>query len=192
MSLRVISARWLPHWAKRLIYLALGRRPWSAGYGSFRDRYVADVLANPDEMRAFRDGGPLRTGFGIGLDERVIEYPWVLSRLSHRGGLLLDAGSALNHRFLRSKHKLARKRIVVYTLSPKGEEIHPDERVSYLFGDLRRTILRDSTFEEVVCVSTLEHIGLDNSRLYTLSSAYKQANEQDFALAVREMRRVLV
>jgi len=153
---------------------------------------VTGVLANPEDMKAFRDGRPLRANFGVGLDERVIEYPWVLSRLSDKGGLLLDAGSALNHRYVLSNPQVARKRVVVYTLSPKGEEMLPGEDVSYLFGDLRETILRDSTFEEVVCISTLEHIGLDNSRFYTVSSEYRQANERDFLLAVREMRRVLV
>jgi SAM-dependent methyltransferase len=134
----------------------------------------------------------LRAGFGVGLDERVIEYPWVLSRLSDRKTLLLDAGSALNHEYLLSTPQLARKRIVAYTLSPQGEAVYPDAEVSYVFGDLRHTILRDRTFDEVVCISTLEHIGLDNTRFYTASPDYKQANERDFVLAVREMRRVLI
>src|SRR5206468_1129621 len=182
----------LPPWIKRRVYVVRGRRPWSAGYGSFRDWYVARVIASPEELAAFRDGAPLPARFGIGLDERVIEYPWVLSRLSEQGGLLLDAGAALNHAFLLRHARLARKRIVVYTLSPRGEEIVPADSVSYVFGDLRQTILRDGICDEVACISTLEHVGLDNRRFYTARGDYREANERDFALAVRELRRVLV
>lgn len=143
-------------------------------------------------MASFRVGEQLPARFGIGLDERVIEYPWVLSRLSEKGGLLLDAGAALNHQYLLLHPRLARKRIVVYTLSPKGEEILPGESLSYVFGDLRQTILRDGIFDEVVCISTLEHIGLDNSRFYSARSHFRESNERDFARVVRELRRVLV
>ena len=182
----------LPPWIKRRVYVVRGRRPWSAGYGSFRDWYVARVIASPEQLAPFRDGAPLPDRFGIGLDERVIEYPWVLSRLSEQGGLLLDAGAALNHAFLLRHPRLARKRIVVYTLSPRGEEIVPADSVSYVFGDLRQTILRDGICDEVACISTLEHVGLDNRRFYTARGDYREANERDFALAVRELRRVLV
>lgn len=180
-----------PEWAKRLVYVARGRRPWSPGYATYRDDCVARVIANPDQLEAFRDGAQLPARFGVGLDERVIEYPWVVSRLAEKPGRLLDAGAALNHSHLLGHPRLVKKQIVVYTLSPKGEVISPDDTVSYVFGDLRQTILRDDVFDEIVCISTLEHVGLDNSRYYTTNANYRQSNQQDFRLAVQEMRRTL-
>src|SRR5690242_9030100 len=181
----------MPSWAKRLVFRALGGRPWSAGYGSVRDRYVTRVITIPEQLVHFGRGGSLPSGFGVGLDERVVEYPWALSRLSDGRGLLLDAGGALNHGYLLKSARLSQKRIVIYTLSPQGEDFYPEDRLSYVFGDLRRTILRDRSFDEVVCISTLEHVGLDNRRFYTASPEYRQANERDFVEAVREMRRIL-
>lgn len=175
-----------------MVYVARGRRPWSPGYAAYRENYLARVIADAELLDTFRAGGPLPAGYGRGIDERAIEYPWVLSRIAEQPGLLLDGGGALNHLYLLRHPRLARKRIVVYTLSPKGEHIFPTDAVSYVFGDLRHTVIRDEVFDEVVCISTLEHVGLDNSRHYTTSAEYRQSNPQDFLLAVREMRRVLV
>ena len=35
----------------------------------------------------------LPAGFGIGVDERIVEYPWIVSRLEPGSTRLLDAGS---------------------------------------------------------------------------------------------------
>ena len=50
----------------------------------------------------------------------------------------------------------------VVTLAPE-EEAYPFLDVSYLFADLRRLPLRDETYDRVVSMSTLEHVGMDNS-----------------------------
>ncbi|HYL92591.1 MAG TPA: hypothetical protein VEW69_05480, partial [Alphaproteobacteria bacterium] len=43
----------------------------------------------------------------------------------------------------------------------------------------------------VVCLSTLEHVGLDNTRLYTSDQTKKEADASAYLEAVRELRRVL-
>src|SRR3954468_3696561 len=70
------------------------RIPWSRGYTEAKHRFIQQVLADPDLMRAFESGSPLPRGFGFALDERCVEYPWALSRLSALAGRVLDAGSA--------------------------------------------------------------------------------------------------
>src|SRR5213594_3006260 len=97
---------YLPRHLKILAYVARGRVPWTPGYGSFRESYVSKVLSNRELMTAFRDNRPLPPRYGFGLDERVIEYPWVLSRLRDSSTMLLDAGSALNHSFLLNGRRL--------------------------------------------------------------------------------------
>src|SRR4051812_30287543 len=77
-------------------YLRTGRRPWSRGYCAYKDAYITARLADPAFLRGMADKAPLPAGYGEFLDERVVEYPWLFSRLAGRAGSLLDAGSVLN------------------------------------------------------------------------------------------------
>lgn len=183
---------YLPRQVKILAYVARGRVPWTPGYGTFRESYVTCVLSNRELMTAFHDNRPLLPKYGFALDERVIEYPWVLARLSDSSTMLLDAGSALNHSFLLNGRRLGRKTMVIYTLSPEGEAVYRRPNISYIYGDLRRTVLRDSVFEEAVCISAIEHVGLDSTRVYTSDPVYKESAESGFGLVMTELRRVLV
>src|ERR1700756_4062168 len=107
----------------------------------------------------------LPPGFGHKLDERLVEYPWLFSRLPDGSGELLDAGSVLNHDFILSHERLVGKKITIMTLAPEGRSFW-DRGINYVYGDLRQTYFRDDYFDYIVCVSTLEHIGLDNQRFH--------------------------
>src|SRR5262245_24851469 len=98
----------------RQLYIGRGRRPWSRGYGEYRQGEIQRIL----DHRLFKTE-LLPQGYGYRLDERVIEYPWLFDRLPARGGLLLDAGSVLNHRFLLERDRLRDKRIFISTLAPE-------------------------------------------------------------------------
>src|SRR5438874_13340516 len=74
-------------------YLAGGRVPWSEGYSKYKNAFIASVFADPVLMARFAASAELPTGYAPRLDERVVEYPWVLSRLRDRPGRILDAGS---------------------------------------------------------------------------------------------------
>ena len=55
------------------------------------------------DQRAVIPGKELQAGFGVAIDERIVEYPWLFGHLSALGkGMLrvLDAGSILNHDFI--------------------------------------------------------------------------------------------
>ena len=171
-------------------YLRGNRMPWSEGYLEFRNDFVLDVLRNPQLLEHLRSNGRLPAGFGSRLDERVIEYPWAISRLDRSASRLLDAGSALNHRFLIDHPVLQQKTIVFYTLSP--ESFHDSPNLSYIFGDLRATILKSEIFHEIVCISTLEHIGMDNTKLYTSNPQLKEQNPTDYRRVMKEFQRLLV
>ena len=62
---------------------------------------------------------------------------------------------------------------------------------SYVYGDLRDTFFKDQTFDVVICVSTIEHIGLDNTLLYTSDQQRDERDETGFLAAAREFRRIL-
>lgn len=171
-------------------YLAGGRVPWSEGYGRYRRELTVKTLNDPELMRRFRAGDRLPDGYGHRLDERVVEYPWVLSRLADGPGTLLDAGSTLSYPFTLDLPAVAAKRLVVVTLAPPAHMAHA-ANVSYLFDDLRNLMLRDEVFDTVVCISTLEHIGLDNTQLYSEDERFAEHNLTGYAPALDELRRVL-
>ena len=65
------------------------------------------------------------------------------------------------------------------------------ENISYVIGDLRKTGLKDESFEGIACISTLEHIGMDNTFIYSKEACYKESNFQDYKLVLREFKRLL-
>lgn len=166
-------------------YLSQGSHPWSQGYAEHK---VDEIV------RSLAQGGfsaeSLPLGFGFRLDERIIEYPWLFSRLPKSAGTLLDAGSALNHPFILSQSSLQSKKIHICTLAPETE-CHWQQGISYLFDDLRNLPYRDELFDWVVCLSTLEHVGMDNTRLYTQNPARRESARHDYLQAVVELHRVL-
>src|SRR4030042_2757104 len=74
--------------------------PWSVGYSVYKRHLLVQTLTDQYLLERFYAGDPLPTGYGTGIDERCVEYPWVLAQLRSSGCLLLDAGSALNHDIL--------------------------------------------------------------------------------------------
>lgn len=170
-------------------YLTGGSIPWSAGYLEYRNQLIDQVVQNDETMMIFRQSQPLPAEYGSRLDERVVEYPWVFTRLSSAPSRLLDAGSTLNHPFLLSKPLLAQKSLVIYTLAP--EQVYSSANVSYIYGDLRETILRDGVFDEIACISTLEHVGMDNTMLYTQDDRYDETADSTYVQVLQEFSRLL-
>jgi len=172
-------------------YLRSDRRPWRAGYTEFRTRHLARTIEDGVLMETFRSSRPLPPGYGVGLDARAVEIPWALSRLGRAAGRLLDAGSSLNHDFAVRHCLRAGWKVHIFTLAPESRSFW-DEGVSYVYGDLRRTVFGDAVFDAVACISTIEHVGMDNSIYAGDASAARPGDEWEFLEAVKELRRVLV
>ena len=131
---------------------------------------------------------PLPSGYGQDENERCVEVPLALevARLD-QPGLVLDAGGSLNLFEVR-QHGIWQARLWHYTQSLASEPIAAcRDSVSYLCGDLRHLELADGTCDRVVCVSTLEHIGMDN-RQY---GGVLETEPSSALNAVRELWRVL-
>ena len=173
------------------IYLSRGRLPLSVGYREYRNRYVRKIIGNDEVMRVFDTGQQLPLGFGSRMDERVVEYPWVLSRLGRYEHRLrvLDAGSTLNYETILRHPAVKKHKWSILTLAPETECFW-DEGISYLYEDLRSLPCKDGWFDAITCISTIEHVGMDNM-LVTMEKSHRENRPQDFLRAVREMRRVL-
>jgi len=171
------------------LYVANGRRPWTFGYLEYKQQYIESTLDDPAQMARFAEGTSLPDGYGVGLDERCIEYPWLLSQLDAAPRRLLDAGSTLNHEFVLRQPRLRDSTIHILTLAPE-ETCLWTLPASYIFSDLREMPMREDYYDAVCCISTLEHVGFDNS-FYANDRPPEEERPFDFRLVMREMRRVL-
>jgi SAM-dependent methyltransferase len=169
---------------KRRRFEAGGRRPWTDGYDDYKREEIQRAL----ESGIFSKG-ELPAGYGFRIDERIIEYPWLFNRMPTGPGKLLDAGSVLNFEFILSQPALANKKLHIVTLAPEGECFWRTG-ASYVYDDLRSLPYRDEWFDWIACLSTIEHVGMDNTMLYA-ADGKKEARGRDYLVAVRELRRVL-
>jgi SAM-dependent methyltransferase len=179
----VIDAAALP------LYWLRGRPPWSAGYHTSKRLAIEAAI----DQRAVTPGKDLQAGFGVAIDERIVEYPWLFGHLSALGkGMprVLDAGSILNHDFILKRAPFKGRYLTIMTLAPE-KYCQWYDGFSYVYGDLRDTFFRDQTFDIVVCISTIEHVGLDNTLLYTSDRQHDERDETGFLAAAREFKRIL-
>jgi SAM-dependent methyltransferase len=110
-------------------------------------------------------------------DERAIEIPWCLARY---GGerRVLDVGSAnAIHAYLDGLRDLAAPELVTVDLAQPADVI----------ADVRDLPFPDGSFDFVLLVSTLEHVGLDNT-VYGVDAARDEGGQR---AALRELHRVL-
>ncbi len=168
-----------------VVFVVMGKKPWAFGYGPYKMHKISEYLNDG----TFRVSGILR-GYGRKIDERIVEYPWLFDRLPKGDGVLLDAGSALNFDFLLNGDKLKSKQVYISTLAPEIN-YYKDKNVSYIYQDLRNTCFKDDFFDYIVSISTIEHIGLDNTLLYTDDDDKNENNPDSFLVAIKEFRRIL-
>lgn len=145
-------------------------------------------------LERFRQGAQLPPGYGRDLDERCVEYPWCLANLPTDAKRVLDAGSVFNTELVLASWPFRQKVLHILTLAPENTAFWR-RGISYIYGDLREIPIRDGYYDAVVCLSTLEHIGMDNTP-YTHGGRSARGNEpefrrNDFIIAMRELVRVL-
>jgi SAM-dependent methyltransferase len=152
-------------------------------YGSV----LADTLAMPEMCKSIALNGAVPAGYGIGMSERVVEFPWLMG--SGPSGRVLDAGSTLNRSYVLDALLPHLDRLDIVTLAPEYSSF-VDRGVSYVWADLRELPLRSAYYDCVTCLSTIEHVGMDNSPYGANTPAVERPNEA-MRSAMRELRRVL-
>jgi SAM-dependent methyltransferase len=177
--------RYLYNTIARTIFVLKGTKPWAWGYHPYKENAIDCVLKHGEF-----NSDSLLPGYGFRIDERIIEYPWLLSLLPSGSGKLLDAGSVLNNELIISHPLIADKKLFVSTLAPETVCFW-EKGVSYVYEDLRETCYRDNFFDWIICLSTLEHIGFDNSFLYTQDKSRKEKDINAYQTALKEFHRIL-
>jgi alginate O-acetyltransferase complex protein AlgJ len=161
-------------------------RPWTPEYTALHTAFLEAVLDDSELVRRFSGRRRLPSGYGVGLDERVVEYPWLIARL---GGRVLDAGSVLNHPHILDRVLPRVDSLTIVTLQPEPQSF-PERGVDYRFADLRTLPFEDGAFDTVVCLSTLEHVGMDNS-VYGTDEPRADDPQREARRALEELERVL-
>jgi SAM-dependent methyltransferase len=116
------------------------------------------------------------------LDERPIEMAWTLGR--YRGERrVLDVGYAFAEPVWLSALTGAGPR----TLTGLDLVEREVPGMSAVIGDVRRMPFADRSFDVIFCISTLEHVGADNTRY----GSNKEGDPNGPRDALRELRRVV-
>ncbi|HEU4719532.1 MAG TPA: methyltransferase domain-containing protein, partial [Bacteroidia bacterium] len=173
-------------------YIAGGRIPWSTGYYEYKWDFISHSLDDKTLLGVFQKHEPLPAGYGSGLDDRAVEYPWIFSRIRSGKSYFLDAGSTFNFPAIVNLPVVREKDLTILTFFPEPYAFNK-QRVSYVYADLREMPLRDNWFDEIVCQSTLEHVGMDNS-MYGYKDAPPDIGKgKDFSYlkVIHELVRVL-
>src|SRR5207247_9153965 len=128
-----------------------GRRAYGAARREFAEEGALARLAAGSE--------PL-PGIGCGLSERVVEIPWVLRHLAgSRSDRVLDVGTAFSPMVY--KWLLVRQPHTIEAADLAAVDI---PGISGHIADVRRLPLASDSFDVAICLSTLEHIGMNNAQ----------------------------
>ncbi len=100
-------------------------------------------------------------------DERVVEYAksWqIINELRENfGSTLCDVGCVLNNELIKS-HLVEHTSFHAFA-NPALEKLVYDKNFAYFLGDIRTMNIPPVwSFDCVTCLSTLEHLGMDNTR----------------------------
>jgi len=173
-------------------YVKNGRIPWSEGYHDYKFKMLYENIRDVDLLKSFRNK-KLPNGYGKGLDERIVEIPWVIDNVSNNKTKFLDAGSSFNFDHIVSLQKLEDKDLTIFTFDPETNNF-ASKRISYVYEDLRELPFKDSYFDEIASISTIEHVDMDNS-IYGWNQnnahIHNQNKSYEYLKVIHELNRVL-
>lgn len=162
----------------------LRKIPYSMGYGSAKKKKIIQFLKN--------DKKELNIYNVKGMDERLIEYKWIFNHIAKvKSKKILDAGSTLNFDFLLERLDISNK-IYIQTLFSEIKNYN-NLNVSYIYEDLISSIFKENYFDYITCISTLEHIGFDNSfyNYNKLQVDNNKIDEKKYLDVINEFKRIL-
>ena len=150
-------------------------------YGRGYERYKIDIIKKKLNKHKIN---PISY-----LDERIVEIPWIVSEIKKSRGILLDAGSTLNFKYI-LEHLSHLKKIFITTLYPEKLSFN-ELNISYTYEDLSKLSFRDEYFDIITCISTLEHIGFNNDIYNYGRVKTNKVNKAELKKVLFNLKRVL-
>ncbi|MFP6581689.1 MAG: hypothetical protein VCD00_03945 [Candidatus Hydrogenedentota bacterium] len=128
-----------------------------------------------------------------GLDERVVEYPLALQALIEAAGnpflQVLDVGCVLNNPII--KDYVAQLVEMIWFINPSLETLAYESNMTYVLSDIRKVRLPQTlSFDLVTCLSTLEHVGMDNTRYGGAEAEFEGLIEDPQRYAIQGLRSI--
>lgn len=176
---------------ERKEYIKNGYIPWSKGYYEYKKDFITNSIYDENLLKNIKNSTSLKD-HGYRLDERVIEYPWIFSKIGSNKLKMLDAGSTFNYDYILNHPVLENKDLTILTFAPEENCFH-EKRISYVYDDLRSLPFKNELFDVIVSQSTIEHIDMDNS-IYGYDIEYNENDKRksfEYIKAIKEMIRVL-
>lgn len=174
----------------RTIY-QIRKIPHSIGYTPYKWLLIAKTINNSEILDLFKQKKtPIL--FGVGVDERCVEYPWLFANFKTDSEIVLDAGSTFNYKPIIEHPYFKTRKLHIYTFFPEFINFRRSN-VIYDYGDLRNMKYSDNSFDQVISQSTIEHIDMDNS-IYGYELAKNEDNRKksyEYLKAISEYIRVL-
>ena len=171
-------------------YLTNGKKPWSEGYIEYKWDQIHTMIHDQKLLNEFKIENQLPAYFGIGIDERIVEYPWIFSKLLIGSSKILDAGSTFNFTEIITHPLIKNKDLTIFTYFPETKNFN-EKRVSYVYGDLRDMPFRNNYYDQVISQSTIEHIDKDNSIYgYEASKVTEEKKSYEYLKAIKEFIRI--
>jgi SAM-dependent methyltransferase len=129
--------------------------------------------------------------YGAGMTERVIEIPWALSRYNG-GPRVLEVGCS----FASENPEYIRGLLSLNITELHGIDVSSVEAPHFIkkTADIRASGYEPEFFDFILCVSTLEHVGKDNTKYYQPVAELlrdPQSSSPPDAEALAEMFRIL-
>jgi SAM-dependent methyltransferase len=94
---------------------------------------------------------------GSEIPDRMVEYPFVLKELNLKSGRVLDVGCTSPYNII--PLVLANRGLEVWGIDVREFKIR-QANFKFVKGDIRKTNFPDSYFDQIIAISTVEHIGL--------------------------------
>ncbi|MBI4099510.1 class I SAM-dependent methyltransferase [Candidatus Microgenomates bacterium] len=111
--------------------------------------------------------------------DRYLEYPWMAANLQLKRGRLLDVGSTATQIL----DAFLPRAVKIYGIDLNAREFS-NKKINLVRGDIRQTSYPNNYFDEVVCISVLEHVGV--------AGRYSSDDDPKGDLkAMQEIRRVM-
>jgi hypothetical protein len=161
--------------------------PLTHEYVTAHTTLIETLIDDEHALRRFGKDSAFPRTLGAGMDERVVEYPWLFSCKPR--GRTLDAGSVCNHSHILDRLLPRVDELTIATLKPEPTSF-PERGIGYVYCDLRELPFRNGWFDTVISISTLEHVGMQNE-IYGDDTPRAPDPVAEVALAARELRRVI-